>query len=58
VAGVELLGPLPETLQLRTVYAAALANRSASSVAANALLKLMTSSEVAVLLKAKGIDPP
>jgi molybdate transport system substrate-binding protein len=58
VAGVELLGPLPETLQLRTVYAAALANRSTSPAAANALLKLLTSSEVATLFKAKGIDPP
>jgi molybdate transport system substrate-binding protein len=58
VAGVELLGPLPETLQLRTVYAAALTSKSASSAPANALLKLLASSEVATVFKAKGIDPP
>ena len=58
VIDVELLGPLPETLQLKTIYVAALANRSASSAAANDLVKLLTSSEVAALFKAKGIDPP
>ncbi len=58
VPGVELVGPLPETLQLKTVYAAALTTKSASSQAANALLKLLTSDEVAAILKQKGIDPP
>jgi molybdate transport system substrate-binding protein len=58
VPGVELLGPLPETLQLKTVYAAALTRTAAESAPANALLKLLTSSEIAAVFKAKGIDPP
>jgi molybdate transport system substrate-binding protein len=58
VAGVALVGPLPETLQLKTVYAAALTTRSAASAPANALLTLLTSPEVAAAFKAKGIDPP
>jgi molybdate transport system substrate-binding protein len=58
VAGVELVGPLPETIQLKTTYAAALTTKSASSQPANALLQMLTSPDVAALLKQKGIDPP
>ena len=57
-AGVALIGPLPEVIQLKTVYAAALTKKSASSPAANALLQLLTSPDVATLFKQKGIDPP
>jgi molybdate transport system substrate-binding protein len=58
VAGVGLVGPLPEALQLKTLYAAALTTKSASSEAANALMKMLTSAEMAAILKQKGIDPP
>ncbi len=58
VPGVALIGPLPEVIQLKTVYAAALTKKSASSPAANALLQLLTSPDVATLFKQKGIDPP
>jgi molybdate transport system substrate-binding protein len=58
VSGVQLLGPLPEALQLKTVYAAALPRRSTSPAAASALLKLLRSPDLAALLREKGIDPP
>jgi molybdate transport system substrate-binding protein len=58
VGGVNLIGPLPETLQLKTVYAAALATKSAGSAAANGLMTMLFSSEVAAVLNAKGIDQP
>jgi molybdate transport system substrate-binding protein len=58
VGGVNLIGPLPEELQLKTVYAAALATKSAGSAAANGLMTTLLSSEVASVLNAKGIDRP
>jgi molybdate transport system substrate-binding protein len=58
VGGVELIGPLPEQLQLKTVYAAALATKAASSAAANGLMTTLFSSEVASVLSEKGIDRP
>jgi molybdate transport system substrate-binding protein len=58
VSGVTLIGPLPETLQLKTVYAAALATKAASSAAANGLMTALFSSEVAMVLNQKGIDLP
>jgi molybdate transport system substrate-binding protein len=58
VAGTRLIGPLPESLQLKTVYAAALTTKSVSSEAANALMTILTSAEFAAVLKQKGIDPP
>jgi molybdate transport system substrate-binding protein len=58
VVGVNLIGPLPEELQLKTVYAAALATKSAGSAAANGLMTTLFSSEVAAVLNAKGIDQP
>jgi molybdate transport system substrate-binding protein len=58
VPGVELVGPLPEALQLKTVYAASLVRTSAGSEAARALMTTLKSPEVAALLKQKGIDPP
>jgi len=58
VPGVALVAPLPEAIQLKTVYAAALTRKSASSPAATALLQMLTSADIAALLKQKGIDPP
>src|SRR5215813_14773256 len=57
VAGVDLAGPLPEGIQVKTVYVAAL-TRKASSQAAIALIEMLASPEVAALLKEKGVDPP
>ena len=58
VGGVNLIGPLPEELQLKTVYAAALATKAAGSAAANRLMTTLFSSEVATVLSQKGIDRP
>lgn len=58
VAGVALVGPLPEAIQLKTVYAAALTTRSAGSEAAKGLMALLFSPDVAALMKQKGIDQP
>ena len=58
VAGVQLVGPLPEALQLKTVYAAALTAKSAGAEAAKGLMTMLFSPEVAALLKQKGIDQP
>jgi hypothetical protein len=58
VGGVSLVGPLPEETQLKTVYAAALATKSAGSAAANGLMTTLFSSEVATVLSQKGIDRP
>ena len=58
VAGVDLAGPLPEGIQLKTVYVAALTRKAASSQAALALMQVLASPEVAALLKEKGVDPP
>jgi molybdate transport system substrate-binding protein len=58
VGGVNLIGPLPEELQLKTVYAAALATKAAGSAAANSLMTTLFSSEVATVLSQKGIDRP
>jgi len=58
VPGVALAGPLPDALQSRTVYAAALARKSAASPPAKALLAMLTSPAFAAVLRDRGIDPP
>jgi len=58
VAGVALVGPLPEAIGLKTVYAAALTTRSAGSEAAKGLMAMLFSPDVAVLMQQKGIDQP
>jgi molybdate transport system substrate-binding protein len=58
VSGVQLAGPLPEALQSKTVYAAALTRKSAASKPAIALLGKLRSPEFAALMRDKGIDPP
>lgn len=58
VAGVALVGPLPEAIQLKTVYAAALTTKSQGSEPAKGLMAMLFSPEVAALLQQKGIDQP
>ena len=57
VKGVALAGPLPDTLQSTTVYAAALSRKSAASGPAKALMATLTSPAFAAVLRDKGIDP-
>jgi molybdate transport system substrate-binding protein len=58
VAGVDLVGPLPDELQLKTIYAAGLATKSAAPDAARALLGQLGAPEMAAIFKANGFDPP
>ena len=58
VPGVQLAGPLPDTLQATTVYAAALSRKSAGAEPAKALMAMLTSQEFATVLRERGIDPP
>jgi molybdate transport system substrate-binding protein len=57
VAGAELAGLLPDDIQERSVFPAAIATNSKSPDAARALIKFLTSPAAAKLLKAKGLDP-
>ena len=58
VSGVDLVGPLPDTLQLRTVYAAAIVTRSHAPQAARAMITFLTSPKMARVFAAAGFDPP
>jgi molybdate transport system substrate-binding protein len=57
VAGAELAGLLPDDIQERSVFPAAIATNSKSPDAARALIKFLTLPAAAKLLKAKGLDP-
>jgi molybdate transport system substrate-binding protein len=56
VAGVEVVGPLPDDMAFTVVYAAAV-GAGAKQAAANALVKFLTSPEAQAVFKAKGYDP-
>lgn len=58
VPGVDPIGPLPEALQLRTIYAAAITAAAAAPRAAWALLDRLTSPAMRQVLSAHGFDPP
>ena len=58
VAGVDLVGPLPDTMQLRTVYAAGVAKGSRAPDAARAMVAFLTSAKAAPAFAAAGFDPP
>lgn len=56
VAGMTLIGPLPESLQLRTIYAAGLAVKSSSPAKAAALMQMLAGSELAAVFHSSGFD--
>lgn len=58
VAGVDLVGPLPDALQLRTVYAAAVAAHAARPEAARRAIAFLRSPEMTPAFAAAGFDPP
>ena len=58
VTGVDLVGPLPDALQLRTVYAAAVTRSATSPDAARAVITFLTSAKMAPALAAAGFDAP
>jgi molybdate transport system substrate-binding protein len=57
VAGVDPT-PLPPELQMIIPFAAGVSSSSREAEAVDALLKFLTSSEAAAMLKAKGLNPP
>jgi molybdate transport system substrate-binding protein len=58
VAGVDLVGPLPEALQLRTVYAVGVAAHTTRPEAARAMIALLRSARMAPAFSAAGFEPP
>jgi len=57
VAGVDPT-PLPPELQMIIPFAAGVSSSSREAEAVDALLKFLTSSAAAAMLKAKGLNPP
>jgi molybdate transport system substrate-binding protein len=57
-AGVVLVAPLPEAIQLKTTYSVGMSSKSASPEAAAALLSAMSSVETKAALKSSGFDVP
>jgi molybdate transport system substrate-binding protein len=58
VAGVDLVGPLPEAIQLRTTYSVGLARTPVAPRAANNLLEALTSAQTQAEFLASGFDLP
>ncbi len=58
VAGVEMIGTLPDELQLRTIYAAGLGAHSAHPAAARALLDFLAGPTQAEIFARKGFEKP
>ena len=58
VAGADLVGPLPDALQLRTVYAAGVTVHAARAEAARTAIAFLRSPEMAPAFAAAGFDPP
>ena len=58
VTGVDFVGPLPDSLQLRTTYAAAVTRGAHSAAAAHAMIAFLTSAKMAPAFAAAGFDPP
>jgi molybdate transport system substrate-binding protein len=56
IQGIELLGPLPDSLQSYVAFAAGVGAKSADSQAAKALIGFLTGTTAASTLKAKGLE--
>ena len=57
VPGVEPVGPIPEELQTKIGFAAALSASTRQPEAAKALIRFLTAPAAAAALKAKGVEP-
>ena len=55
--GIELLGNLPDAIQITTTFSAAIGNGSAHKEAARALLDFMTSEQAAAAIRRQGMEP-
>ena len=58
VVGADLVGPLPDVLQLRTIYAVGVATHAVRPEAARATIAFLRSPTVAPAFAAAGFDPP
>jgi molybdate transport system substrate-binding protein len=58
VPGVDLVGSLPQTVQLRTIYAAGLAKQSEGKRSAGELLEFLSGPQMLASFRANGFDPP
>ena len=56
VPGIDIVGPLPDELQLMTSFSAALLSSSKDRKAANALIAFLASREIRPVLKAAGLE--
>jgi molybdate transport system substrate-binding protein len=57
VAGTEIVGLLPDELNLVTEFAAGIMPQSKDAQAAKALIQMLKSPEAAALFRSKGLDP-
>ena len=57
VAGVEVVGPIPEELQTKIGFAAGLGSSAQQPEAAKALILFLTAPAAAATLRAKGVEP-
>ena len=57
VAGVDVVGPIPEQLQTKIGFAAGLSASAKEPDAAKALIRYLSSPQAAPTLKAKGVEP-
>lgn len=57
VAGADYAGPLPEEVQIYTVYAAAGASAGKDAAASSALVRFLSAPAAAPVIKAKGMEP-
>jgi len=57
-SGVDLVGPLPESIQHYTLFSAGVVANSVQQDAARALIRFISSPEAKAAMKAKGFDAP
>lgn len=57
VPGVEMAGPIPDQLQTRIGFTAALGSSAKEAPAGRALIRFLAAPEAAATLRAKGVDP-
>ena len=57
VKGVQYVGPLPEELQLYTVFAAGIGSAANNPAAAKTFIEALVTPSAVALFKAKGLEP-
>ncbi len=57
VKGIDIVGPLPESIQLVTPYSTGKVSATTHAEAAQAFIRFMASPEAAVVLRKTGLDP-